>query len=86
MKAFESDIPYSERELVQRALAAARPNAGERDLPRWVLAKRVFSTGRTVSMLICTRYGFDPDKEVSAAELLSEDAYEENLLEHGIVL
>lgn len=82
----DSDIPYSDRDLVQRALAAARPNQGERDLPRWVLAKRVFSTGKTVSVLICTRYGFDPDKEVSAPPLLSETAYEENLLEHGIVL
>lgn len=69
----QSDIPYSERELIQRALTAAKPNYGELDMPYWILAKRLFMTGRTVSMAICTHYGFDPNQEVSAPYLHDDD-------------
>ena len=70
----ETDIPYTERELIQRALANARPHPGARDTPRWALAKRTFGTGQTISRLICSRFGFDPDKEISAPYQCDEDA------------
>ena len=78
-----SEIPYSERELIQRAIKQAKPFA--HNTPRWVLVKRVFGTGSTVSTAICAKYGFDPDKELSPLLELSEDSYEENLLQHGII-
>ena len=68
-----SDIPYTERELIQRALKRAKPEPGERDTPRWVLAKRTFGTGETVSRLICFRFGFDPDKEIEAPYLCGDN-------------
>lgn len=57
-----SDIPYTDLELVQRALKAARPFTVSE--PRWMMAKRVFLTGRTASRAICEKYGFDPDQGV----------------------
>lgn len=69
-----TEIPYSERELIQQAINNARPEPGERDLPRWILVKRLFGTGQTVSELICTKYGFDPDREISAPYQPEEDA------------
>ena len=79
----DSDIPYEERELIQRAIRKARPFA--RAEPRWVMVKRIFGTGSTVSAAICTRYGFDPDKEVKPLAQLSDAEYEENLLQHGVI-
>lgn len=79
-----SDIPYDERELIRRAIRQARPRA--RAEPRWVMVKRIFGTGHTVSVAICERYGFDADKEVAPLAKLSEAAYEENLLQHGVGL
>ena len=70
----DTSIPLSERALIQRALNGYRPKPGERDLPRWVLAKRLFGTGRTVAELICYKYGFDPDREISAPYQPEEDA------------
>ena len=55
-----SDI-YPERELIQRAIANAKPIT---DSYRWVMVKRVFGTGRAMSERICWKYGFDPDKVV----------------------
>ena len=55
-------MKYSERELIQRAIRNAKPFACPE--PRWVMVKRVFGTGSTVSSQICEKYGFDPDKEV----------------------
>ena len=78
-----SNIPYEERELIQRAIRNARPFAHAE--PRWAMVKRVFGTGATVSAAICTRYGFDPNTEVTPLTRLSEAQFEENLLEHGIV-
>lgn len=57
-----SDIPYEERELIQRAIRNTRPFSHPQ--PRWVMAKRVFGVGASVAAAICTRYGFDPDKDV----------------------
>ena len=76
-----SEIKYSERELIQRAIKQAKPFAAK--TPRWVLVKRVFGTGQTVSRAICTKYGFDPDKELSPLLELYEDSYKENL--YGVI-
>jgi ribosomal protein S13 len=76
----DSDIPYSERELIQRAIKLAKTPTCS---PRWALVKRIFGTGKTVSIAICTKYGFDPDKEVKIMPL-PESQYAENLLQHGI--
>ena len=76
-----SDIPYEERELIQRVIRSLKPQTGERDLPRWTLVKRAFCTGQTVSKLICYRYGFDPDKEISAPYLSDEDEDTYDILE-----
>ena len=79
----DSDIPYEERELIQRAIRQARPFAHAE--PRWAMVKRIFGTGSTVSAAICTRYGFDPDKEVQPLAQLSDAEYEKNLLQHGVI-
>ena len=52
--------------------------------PRWVMEKRIFGTGQHISRAICEKYGFDPDREVSALAQLSEKEYRENLLQHNI--
>lgn len=79
----DTEIPYSERDLIQRAIKQAKPFAAK--TPRWVMVKHVFGTNHTVSTAICTRYGFDPDQELCPLAKLSEDEYEENLLQHGII-
>ena len=84
-QALESAVPYSERQLIQRAIKKARPRYGKRGKPRWALVKDLFGTGQTVSTAICTKYGFDPDKDISPLARLSDDDYEENLLQHGVV-
>lgn len=68
-----SDIPYTEREIIQRAIDSAKPRPGERPKARWELVKRIFMTGQTVSRLICYRYGFDPDKEIHAPNPYKQD-------------
>jgi ribosomal protein S13 len=65
----ETGVPYSERELIQRAINNAKPFAF--DAPRWCLVKRVFGTGAHVSRAICWKYGFDPDKDVPS--LMTDD-------------
>lgn len=79
----DSEIPYSERELIQRAIKKAKPFA--RKNPRWIMIKRLFGTGKHVSRAICTKYGFDPDQEMQPLARLSDDDYEQNLMQHGIV-
>ena len=52
------DQPYSEEELIKRAIRnAVKPVGAE----RWVRVKRAFGTGSSVAVAICTKYGFDPD-------------------------
>lgn len=80
-----SSIQYSERELIKRAIRTVRPTYPAPRKARWVLVKGLFGTGQTVSRAICSRYGFDPDAEIGALIPLSEEDYEENLLQHGIV-
>ena len=67
----EPAIPYSERELIQRAINShseayrARVKAGYAYAPpRWFIVKNLFGTGQTVSRSICEKYGFDPDLEI----------------------
>jgi len=79
----DSGIRYSERELIQRAIKQARPLTGR--TARWVMVKRVFGTGRTVSRVLCEKYGFDPDKTVRPFAALSDSDYEENLIQHGVI-
>ena len=57
------DVTCQESNLIERAIRNARPFAHAE--PRWVMVKRVFGTGQTVSEAICIRYGFDPDEEVA---------------------
>jgi len=81
----ESEVPYTEQQLIQRAIRMARPRYGRKDKPRWALVKDVFGTGQTVSTAICTRYGFDPDEDISPLVQLSDADYEENLMQHGVI-
>lgn len=67
----ESDIPYEERELIQRAIngasgqhAAAVARGEHQPLPRWAIVKRLFCCGSTISNLICYRYGFDAERMI----------------------
>lgn len=55
-----SDIPYGERELIQRAIRSL--DHKDSQWPRWVRVKVLFGTGAKVSRAICYKYGFDPDK------------------------
>jgi len=79
----EGEMPYTESDLIQRAIRQAKPRMVK--APRWVMVKRVFATGQTVSKAICTRYGFDPEQEIPPLAQLSENDYEENLLQHGVI-
>ena len=71
----ESDIPYTERELIQRSIngACARHAADCSDglaapKARWDVVKDLFCYGSTTSAAICLEYGFDPD------EIIGDDA------------
>lgn len=81
----KSAIQYTESELIQRAIRAARPENGSRHLKRWMLVRRLFCTGSQVSSAICSKYGFDPDQEIAPLARLSDEQWEENLLQHGVV-
>lgn len=58
----KSTIPYTERELLQRAVAnlpeTMRP---QRDTPRWMLVQKLFNCDEDTAHRICWRYGFDSD-------------------------
>ncbi len=71
----ESDIPYEERELIQRAINSASGThehaCVEDDLepvPRWVIVKKLFCCGSTVATAICHRYGYDPERMIGRQE------------------
>ena len=73
----DSDIPYTERELIQRALSSAFSEHASKcsdgvavPEPRWELVKLHFLCGSTVASLICYKYGLDP--EVMVGELAEE--------------
>jgi hypothetical protein len=71
-----SDLPYEERELIQRAINGAsgkhaRACALDEDdlracvpLPRWAIVKSLFCCGSTVATAICHRYGYDPERMI----------------------
>lgn len=78
----DSDIPYEERELIQRAINSASGQHGAavargeyRPLPRWEVVERLFCCGSTVAELICHRYGYDPQGIVGrySQEMFSGD-------------
>ena len=56
-----SSIPYSHRELIQRAIVAVKPAPGDPPTPRWALVKALFSTSDRAAKLICWNFGFDPE-------------------------
>ena len=71
----DTDIPYTERDLIQRAIisATARHISGCIDgtaapKPRWAIVRDLFGCGSTVATAICYRYGFDPEKMIGEAE------------------
>ena len=80
----ETEIPYTERELIQRVLRHAFRSA-KCGTPRWITVKRYFSVGSETAKLICFKYGFDPHKEATIQAQLSEDQYLENLAQHGAI-
>ena len=77
MYEIDTDIPITDRDLIQRAIVLAKPESNERDLPRWVLVKRLFGTGQTISRLICYKFGFDPEEEISSPYIGEIDNFEE---------
>jgi len=60
----ESEIPYTERELIQRAIDQAAQYGANYGQPRFVSVKRAFAVGSSVASAICWRYGYDPEKLV----------------------
>ena len=62
-----TDLPYSERELIQRAIDQASQYGANTGQPRWVAVKRAFAVGSTVAEAICWKYGYDPDKVIGGA-------------------
>lgn len=78
-----TEIPY-ERDLIQRAISAARPKPGYRSMPRWALVKKTFGTGEDISRAICTKYGFDPDQKIFRREWRHESG-EEKFLRHVVL-
>ena len=76
----DTDIPYSERDLIQRAINSAS-SAHESKCadgvaaprPRWDIVKHLFCCGSNAADRICWRYGFDPDGVVGAAEEGDDD-------------
>jgi hypothetical protein len=62
-----SELPYSERELIQRAIDQAAQYGANCGQPRWVSVKRLFAVGSGVAEAICWKYGYDPDKDIGGA-------------------
>ena len=56
----DSAVPYSERNLIQRAIRSL--DRKQNPWPRWVRVKALFGTGPEMSRAICYKYGFDPDE------------------------
>lgn len=52
-------------DLVGMAIRIAKP---QKPLPRWAVVKRVFGTGRQMSITICHDYGYDPEEIVYPTE------------------
>jgi hypothetical protein len=71
----DTDIPYTERDLIQRAINSASARHTSECVigiaspkPRWRIANDVFFCGPTVATAICYRYGFDPEKMIGGEE------------------
>lgn len=66
-----SEVPYSERELIQRAINGAIGKYAYQctegtspPMPRWDVVKRLFCCGSTVATAILYKYGLDPNAMV----------------------
>ena len=57
----------SDNELLRRAVCTARSRqyARHRKHPRWIAVMDTFVTGSTAARNLCTRFGIDPDEEVT---------------------
>lgn len=58
-----SNVPWDDRELVQRVINFAQIN-GPLKIPRWSSVAILFACTEVNARLICYKYGFDPDNEV----------------------
>ena len=54
-----NDIPYLERELIQRAIRSLEQKEGK--WPLYVRVKQLFGTDSDMARAICYKYGFSPD-------------------------
>lgn len=70
---YPSDIPYTESELLKRVIRNARVERRSFAAPRWVLVKRMFVCGSTVSQAICREYGFDPHEVIEGPPEYDDD-------------
>lgn len=59
-----TDVPYTDRALIQRAINQASCHDILRGKPRWFAVTRIFACGSTTATLICYKYGYDPEKKV----------------------
>ena len=71
----DTDIPYTERDLLLRAInsASSRHRSDCEDgiavpKPLWAIVRDLFCCGSTVATAICYRYGYDPEKMIGDAE------------------
>jgi hypothetical protein len=53
------DIDITDDRLVERAVRNARPKRG---VPKWSAVADTFGLGSTYSILLCRRFGIDPEK------------------------
>ncbi len=54
-----AQVPYTDDNLVERALRNVRPRAGT---PRWSAVEMAFGVGSTVAAHLCMSYGLNPDE------------------------
>jgi hypothetical protein len=71
----DTDIPYPERDLIQRAINSASAwhrssciDGTAAPKPRWAIVRDLFCCGSTVATAICYRYGYDAEKMIGEAE------------------
>jgi hypothetical protein len=71
----DTDIQYTERDLIQRAINSATAwhrstciDGTAAPKPRWAIVRDLFGCGSTIATAICYRYGYDPEKMIGDAE------------------
>ena len=67
----DTDIPYSERDLIERAIDSVSSwhrshciDGTAAPKPRWLIVRDLFGCGSTVATAICYSYGYDPEKMI----------------------